>query len=47
MNNYEKLFAEISDQNIKNARKQFLKKYLFDNLLAILALIISVIALFT
>lgn len=46
MDKYNELFKKISEQNINYHRKDIIKKYLIDNLFAIIALIISIIALF-
>jgi hypothetical protein len=46
MNDYEKLCMEISEKNIKRSRNDAVKRYLINNHLAILALIVAIIALF-
>lgn len=43
---YKKLLIDITKQNIKMNQKRSIKKYLIDNLLGILALIVAIIALF-
>lgn len=43
---YKALALEVSNQAIRDARHRNLKQYILDNLLAILALVVSIIALF-
>lgn len=45
MNDYQKLVKEISTQTIKQQSKEKLKQYLVNNWIAIVALVISIIAL--
>jgi hypothetical protein len=45
-NEYKELLQEISKQNIKESKKYYIRKYLLDNLIAILALVVAIIALF-
>jgi hypothetical protein len=46
MDDYQKLAAEISESVIKQVQRRSIKKYLIDNWIAILALIVAIIALF-
>ncbi|MBD5550208.1 MAG: hypothetical protein HDQ96_03390 [Lachnospiraceae bacterium] len=46
MDDYQKLAAEISESVIKQVQRRSVKKYLLDNWIAILALIVAIIALF-
>lgn len=43
---YKALAMEVSNQAIRDSRHRNLKQYILDNLLAILALVVSIIALF-
>lgn len=43
---YKALALEVSNQAIRNARHRSMKQYILDNWIAILALIVSIIALF-
>lgn len=43
---YKALALEVSNQAIRDARHRSMKQYILDNWIAILALIVSIIALF-
>lgn len=45
MDNYQKLVKELSDQAIRRHNRRSFAQYLRDNWIAIVALIISIIAL--
>ena len=46
MNDYQKIAMDVSYSAVRQARKLSIKKYLRDNILGILALIVAIIALF-
>lgn len=46
MNDYQKNAMDVSDSAVRQSRKLSIRKYLIDNIIGILALIVAVIALF-
>lgn len=46
MDDYQKIAMDVSDAAVRQARKIRIKKYLINNIIGILALIVAIIALF-
>jgi len=46
MNDYQKNAMDASDAAVRKSRRLSVRKYLIDNIIGILALIVAVIALF-
>ena len=46
MDDYQKIAMDVSDAAVRQAKKSRIKKYLIDNIIGIIALIVAVLGLF-